>query len=173
MEEINYLKLAINEAWKYQFLTYPNPAVGACVVKDDKVLAVEAHHEAGLPHAEVNALKSAFLNIYPNSEIKNLKSSQDIHTFLIQNHNNFFQDCTIYVTLEPCNHMGKTPACAVLLEKIGIKKVVIGILDPNSKASGGKERLEKAKIEVKVLDDKNSYNLLYPFIKWQKNNFKF
>ncbi len=168
------MKLAITEAWKYQFLTYPNPAVGACVVKDDEVLAVEAHKEAGLAHAEVNALKSAYLTTYPNSQIKNLESSSDIHNFLIQNHNNFFKDCTIYVTLEPCNHIGRTPACAMLLENINIKKVVIGMLDPNNEASGGKQRLENADIEVITDICKEEANdLLLPFIKWQQKNFTF
>ncbi len=60
-----YMKLAIDEAWKYQLLTYPNPAVGCVVVKDGKLLAIEAHKEAGMPHAEVNALKTAIYNYGP------------------------------------------------------------------------------------------------------------
>ena len=96
-----YMKQALIEAWKYQFLTYPNPAVGACVVQDSNILAVEAHHKAGMPHAEVNALKTAFLKKYPNSKLKNLINSYDIHDYLIKNHNNFFNRCEIYVTLEP------------------------------------------------------------------------
>jgi len=169
-----FMQLAINEAWKYQLLTYPNPAVGATVVKSNEVLSVEAHKEAGCPHAEVNALKSAFLQKYPNSNIRDLKTSHDIHNYLSLNHNNFFHNCEIYVTLEPCNHEGKTPACAVLLETIGIKKVYIGTLDPNNEASGGKQRLENSGIEVEVgiCKDKTD-ELLYPFIKWQKNKFTF
>ena len=168
-----YLQLAINEAWKYQLLTYPNPAVGATIVRDGEVLSVEAHTKAGLPHAEVNALKYAFLKSYPNSKVKDLKSSQDIHQFLIKNHNNIFHNCEIYVTLEPCNHIGKTPACSVLLEKIGIKKVYIGTLDLNKIASGGKKRLEDTNIDVEVLNSKKCKNLLYPFTQWKENNFKF
>ena len=168
-----FIKLAIKEAWKYQLRTYPNPAVGATVVKNGQVLAVEAHHEAGLPHAEVNALKTAYLTKYQNSQIKKLNNSKDIHNYLLENHNNFFKDCEIYVTLEPCNHIGKTPACAMLLESIEIKKVYIGTLDPNSEASGGKQRLENANIEVEVINDEDCDNLLLPFIKWQENNFKF
>ncbi len=168
-----YLKKAIDEAWKYQFLTYPNPAVGACVVKDDFVLSCEAHHQAGLPHAEVNALKSAYLTKYPNSDIKNMISSADIHKYLISNHNDFFKDLTIYVTLEPCNHIGKTPSCAMLLVALQIKKVIIGVLDFNKKASGGVQRLENAGIDVEVLNDIDASNLLLPFIKWQKDKFIF
>jgi diaminohydroxyphosphoribosylaminopyrimidine deaminase/5-amino-6-(5-phosphoribosylamino)uracil reductase len=168
-----YLQLAINEAWKYQLLTYPNPVVGATIVRDGEVLSVEAHKKAGLPHAEVNALKYAFLKYYPTSKIKDLKLSQDIHQFLIKNHNNIFHNCEIYITLEPCNHIGKTPACSILLEKIGIKKVYIGILDLNQIAKGGKKRLEDAKIDVEVLNSKECRDLLSPFIKWKENNFKF
>jgi diaminohydroxyphosphoribosylaminopyrimidine deaminase/5-amino-6-(5-phosphoribosylamino)uracil reductase len=52
-----YMQLAVDEAWKYQFLTYPNPAVGATVTKNGKVLSAQAHKKAGKPHAEVLALK--------------------------------------------------------------------------------------------------------------------
>ena len=88
-----YLNLAIKEAWKYQFLTYPNPAVGACIIKEKKILSISAHKLQGKPHAEVNALKEAFLHNYPNSKLKNLKDSLLIHEFLIKNHNNFFHNC--------------------------------------------------------------------------------
>ena len=67
------MSLALKEAWKYQGLTYPNPAVGACIVRNNHIIACEAHKEAGMPHAEVNALKSAFLSINPeNDELKAL-----------------------------------------------------------------------------------------------------
>ena len=117
--------LAIQEAWKYQLLTYPNPAVGATVVKNNQVLSVSAHKESGSSHAEVLALKEAYLTKYPNSELKNINESNKIHKFIILNHNNFFHDCEIYVTLEPCNHIGKTPACAMLLESIKSKKYIL------------------------------------------------
>ena len=168
------MQLAIDEAWKYQLLTYPNPAVGATVVKNNKVLSVAAHKEAGLPHAEVLALKLAYLTQYPNSKVKSLQSSQEIHSFLIENHNQFFHDCEIFVTLEPCNHIGKTPACAMLLESIQIKKVTIGTLDPNQNASGGQERLLKANIEVEVgVCKEKTEKLLYPFFKYQRGHFSF
>ena len=119
-----YMKLAIDEAWKYQLLTYPNPAVGCVIVKDGKLLSIEAHKEAGMPHAEVNALKAAYLLEYPNSILKMKNSSQDIHTFLLENHNGYFNDCEIFVTLEPCNHIGKTPSCANLLKELKPKKAL-------------------------------------------------
>ncbi len=168
------MQLAIDKAWQYQFLTYPNPAVGAVVIKDDKVLSVKAHQEAGKPHAEVLALKEAYLTKYPESSLRDMKDSHIIHEYLTNNHNNFFKDCEIYVTLEPCNHIGKTPACAMLLEAIGIKKVYIGILDPNHEASGGLQRLQDAGIEVVTgICKEQSDSLLESFIKWQKKNFTF
>lgn len=168
------MQLAIDKAWRYQLLTYPNPAVGATVVCNDTILSVEAHKEAGKSHAEVLALKAAFLTKYPQSELQNLEESTLIHHFLINNHSNFFKECEIYVTLEPCNHIGKTPACAMLLEAVGIKKVYIGTLDPNNEASGGLQRLKNTNIEVEVgICKKETDALLYPFIKWKKDNFVF
>ncbi len=169
-----FMKLALNKAWQYQLLTYPNPAVGACVVKDNQVLSVEAHYKAGEPHAEVNALKVAYLSKYQNSPLKQLTSSHDIHNFLSQNHNDFFKDCEIYVTLEPCNHTGKTPACASLLEAVQIQTVYIGSLDPNKQASGGLQRLQNANINVITnICEKEANDLLLPFIKWQEDQFIF
>jgi len=174
MNNNEYMQLAINKAWKYQFLTYPNPAVGATVVKNGEILSVEAHQKAGMPHAEVLALKEAYITYYKNSELKDLQSSLEIHNYLIQNHKDFFKDCEIYVTLEPCNHIGKTPACASLLESIQIKKVYIGTMDCNNEATGGLQRLRDANIEVIVdVCKEQTGELLYPFIKWQKSNFIF
>uniref|UniRef100_UPI004048CCDB bifunctional diaminohydroxyphosphoribosylaminopyrimidine deaminase/5-amino-6-(5-phosphoribosylamino)uracil reductase RibD n=1 Tax=Aliarcobacter sp. TaxID=2321116 RepID=UPI004048CCDB len=169
-----FMKLAIDEAWKYQFLTYPNPAVGCVVVKDGKLLSIEAHQEAGMPHAEVNALKSAYLEYYPNSVLKTTKTSQEIHNYLLDNHNNFFNDCTIYVTLEPCNHVGKTPSCANLLSVLKPKKIVIAHEDMNKDASGGIKTLNLANINVVVgCMRKEASDLLYPFIKWSTSTFIF
>ena len=168
------MSLAIDKAWRYQLLTYPNPAVGCTIVKDAKVLAVGVHKYAGGPHAEVNALKDAFLSQNPNSPLKDIDESHTIHEYLKTNHNGFFNDTEVYVTLEPCNHMGKTPACAMLLEELKPKKVYISVLDPNAKASGGKQRLEKAGIEVEAgLLNKEGNDLLKPFTKWHKDKFSF
>jgi diaminohydroxyphosphoribosylaminopyrimidine deaminase/5-amino-6-(5-phosphoribosylamino)uracil reductase len=168
------MQLAVDKAWEYQFLTYPNPAVGAAVVKNGTLLFVEAHKEAGAPHAEVLALKEAYLTKYPNSSLKFLNDSHEIHHYLTLNHKDFFNDCQIYVTLEPCNHIGKTPACAMLLESVGIEKVYIGTLDPNKQASGGVQRLIDAGIEVETgICKEETDNLLLPFSIWQKRSFKF
>ena len=170
-----FMKLAIDEAWKYQLLTYPNPSVGCVVVRNSsEILAIGAHKEAGKPHAEVNALKEAFLKEYPNSVLKTKSSAFDIHEYLINNHNGFFNDCTIYVTLEPCNHIGKTPSCANLLSKLKPKRVVISLEDTNKEAVGGCETLKSSGIEVSLGCMKNeAYDLLLPFIKWSKSSFIF
>ena len=170
----HFMQLAVDKAWEYQFLTYPNPAVGAAVVKNGTLLSVEAHKEAGAPHAEVLALKEAYLTKYPNNSLKFLNDSHEIHHYLTLNHKDFFNDCQIYVTLEPCNHIGKTPACAMLLESVGIEKVYIGTLDPNKQASGGVQRLIDAGIEVETgICKEETDNLLLPFSIWQKRSFKF
>ncbi|OCL92140.1 bifunctional diaminohydroxyphosphoribosylaminopyrimidine deaminase/5-amino-6-(5-phosphoribosylamino)uracil reductase RibD [Aliarcobacter thereius] len=163
-----FMKLAIDEAWKYQLLTYPNPAVGAAIVKNGQILAIEAHKEAGTPHAEINALKTAFLTEDKNSLLKTLTNSSEIHDFLIKNHNGFFYDCEIYTTLEPCNHIGKTPSCANLLSILKLKRVIIGSYDTNKVASCGIRTLEDANIKVstKVLE-KECDNILIPFKAWQ------
>ncbi|WP_151944193.1 bifunctional diaminohydroxyphosphoribosylaminopyrimidine deaminase/5-amino-6-(5-phosphoribosylamino)uracil reductase RibD [Aliarcobacter butzleri] len=166
-----YMRLAIDEAWKHQLLTYPNPAVGCVIVKNQRLLAVEAHKEAGMPHAEVNALKTAYLKDNPNSILKTKNSSFDIHQFLLQNHNGFFNDCEIYVTLEPCNHIGKTPSCANLLKELKPKRVIISVKDPNKQARGGLETLKNENIDVTLgILEKDGLNLILPFISWQNKS---
>ena len=166
-----FMQLALVEAWKYQGLTYPNPAVGCCVVGEhNEILAVEAHHKAGEPHAEVNALWEAYRAF---NKTPNLKTSHEIHEFLIKNHRGFFNDANVYVTLEPCSHIGKTPSCANLLKILKPKNVTIGWLDPIKEHSGGVEMLKSAGIEVNVLNDKRCYDLIEPFIKWTNDKFIF
>ncbi|MFY4789420.1 bifunctional diaminohydroxyphosphoribosylaminopyrimidine deaminase/5-amino-6-(5-phosphoribosylamino)uracil reductase RibD [Aliarcobacter butzleri] len=166
-----YMRLAIDEAWKHQLLTYPNPAVGCVIVKNQRLLAVEAHKEAGMPHAEVNALKTAYLKDNPNSILKTKNSSFDIHQFLLQNHNGFFNDCEIYVTLEPCNHIGRTPSCANLLKELKPKRVIISVKDPNKQATGGLETLKNENIDVTIgILEKDGLNLILPFISWQNKS---
>ncbi len=169
----HFMQLAVDKAWQYQLLTYPNPAVGATIVQDGKVLSCEAHIKAGGPHAEVNAIKSAFLVLNPSSELKKLTSSLDIHNFLITNHNNIFTNCEIYVTLEPCNHIGKTPSCASLLKELKFNKVIVGKMDPNKQAAGGIATLKNANILVESIQSKECDELLLPFKKWNKDKFIF
>lgn len=161
-----YMELALDEAWKYQGLTYPNPAVGCSVVGcQGELLAVEAHHRAGEPHAEVNALKSAYFKLTNDDNILDIKQSSEIHKYLIKNHKNIFKEVSLYTTLEPCTSEGKTPACASLINSLGIKKVYIGSSDSyQDKFSGDaiygvlKERCDE---------------LVKPFNLWQKDKFVF
>jgi len=170
-----FMNLAIDEAWKYQFLTYPNPAVGCVVVKGEgEILSIEAHKEAGMPHAEVNALKAAYLKYYPNDLLKIISDPFKIHEYLIKNHNGFFNDCTVFVTLEPCNHVGKTPSCANLIKELKPKKVVVAHKDLNKAASGGCETLKSHNIDIELgCMKKEAYELLYPFLKWNSGTFIF
>jgi diaminohydroxyphosphoribosylaminopyrimidine deaminase/5-amino-6-(5-phosphoribosylamino)uracil reductase len=143
------MSLALKEAWKYQGLTYPNPAVGCLILSESgEILSVEAHKVAGAPHAEVEALKSAYYKLTDDSEILELMESSDIHTFLLKNHNNIFKNVTIYTTLEPCSHVGKTPSCANLISSLGVKKVYVGSYDFNEEASNGNQKLLDSGIEV-------------------------
>ena len=104
--------------------TYPNPSVGCCIVLDDKIIGEGCTSKAGGNHAEVNAINSV--------EDKSLLKLS-----------------TIYVTLEPCCHHGKTPPCVDKIIASGMKKVVIGIKDPNPLVCGkGIEKLKENGIEV-------------------------
>ena len=85
-----FISLAIKKAWEYQLLTYPNPAVGAIVVKDGKILSISAHKNSGKPHAEVEAIKEAYYKLTNNKNILELKFANEIHEFLYKNHNNIF-----------------------------------------------------------------------------------
>jgi diaminohydroxyphosphoribosylaminopyrimidine deaminase/5-amino-6-(5-phosphoribosylamino)uracil reductase len=170
-----FMNLALKEAWKYQGLTYPNPAVGCSIVgKNNELLAVEAHQKAGFAHAEVLALQSAYFKLTNDSRILDLASSSDIHTFLLQNHKNCFKNISLYSTLEPCSHVGKTPSCASLISKLGIKKVFVGFNDINEQASGGNEMLVKSGVDVQTsLLKKKSQDLIAPFNTWNKKRFVF
>ena len=106
--------------------TYPNPLVGSVIVHNDRIIGEGWHYKTGLPHAEVNA-------------IANVREA------------NLLKEATIYVSLEPCSHFGKTPPCADLIIEKGIKKVVIGSTDPNPKVAGcGIKKLMEAGCEVIV-----------------------
>lgn len=104
--------------------TAPNPMVGAVIVHEGKIIGEGYHHRYGEAHAEVNAIRSV-------KNVELLKSS------------------TIYVSLEPCSHYGKTPPCADKIIEMGIPRVVVGSTDPHDKVNGkGIEKLRNAGIEV-------------------------
>ncbi len=168
-----YMNLALREAWKYQGLTYPNPAVGCTMVgKNGEILAVEAHHKAGKAHAEVNALKSAYYKLTNDEYILALDTSIDIHTYLLSNHNNIFKNTKLYTTLEPCAHYGKTPSCASLISELGILEVYVGSYDTNSIAQKGNLILSKNSCTVYTeLLQKECDDLVLPFKRSLEENF--
>jgi diaminohydroxyphosphoribosylaminopyrimidine deaminase / 5-amino-6-(5-phosphoribosylamino)uracil reductase len=119
-----YMQLALENALAMKGQTDPNPLVGSVIVNENRVVGIGAHLKAGEPHAEIHALRMA---------------------------GDKARGGTIYVTLEPCSHHGRTGPCAVAIAEAGIKKVVIAALDPNPLVSGrGVKILEDAGIEVEV-----------------------
>ena len=164
-----YMNLAISQAWKTQTLTLPNPAVACLILHNNEILALESHQKSGFPHAEVLACKSAFMKLSDNRELENIQDSNKIHEFLSANHNNIFKDCEFFVTLEPCNHYGKTPPCAKLLEELKPKRIIIGTNDTHKIASGGAARLKD--IEVSLVLSSKAESLLYPFKCLQRGRF--
>ncbi|MGF6905587.1 bifunctional diaminohydroxyphosphoribosylaminopyrimidine deaminase/5-amino-6-(5-phosphoribosylamino)uracil reductase RibD [Fusobacterium sp. PH5-44] len=117
-----YMKEAMKLSLLGEGHVNPNPYVGAVVVKDGKIIGKGYHKEHGGPHAEVFALEEAGENA---------------------------KGATIYVTLEPCSHYGKTPPCAKKIVEMGIKKCIISCLDPNPLVSGnGVKYLKENGVEV-------------------------
>jgi diaminohydroxyphosphoribosylaminopyrimidine deaminase/5-amino-6-(5-phosphoribosylamino)uracil reductase len=114
------MTLAIDLAKEGENRVSPNPMVGAVIVKDSKIIGSGYHRGFGADHAEVDAIKNC---------------KEDL------------QGATIYVSLEPCNHYGKTPPCTKSIVDAGISKVVCAVLDPNPKAQGGLEYLRSKGIE--------------------------
>jgi diaminohydroxyphosphoribosylaminopyrimidine deaminase/5-amino-6-(5-phosphoribosylamino)uracil reductase len=143
-----YMQLALNEAWKYQGLTYPNPAVGAVVTHRGQIVAIAAHQQAGTSHAEVLALVAAYEAMTGNGIDFDRMDARAAHAFLLDLPRGFFTECAIYVTLEPCSHEGKTPSCASLLERLHLARVVIGARDPIVGHGGGADRLSDVTIGV-------------------------
>ncbi len=168
-----YMQLALNEAWKYQLLTYPNPAVGAVVVQKGAILAIEAHQKAGASHAEVLALVKAYETLSGQTIDFDRSDAQRAHDFLLELPKGFFAGCAIYVTLEPCSHHGKTPSCASLLTQLGLKEVVVGIADPIEGHGGGMERIAhtgRTKVRSGLLAEACEA-LIEPFLIWQERAF--
>ncbi|KAI4355058.1 hypothetical protein L6164_003871 [Bauhinia variegata] len=119
-----YMRRCVELARKAVGHTSPNPVVGCVIVKDGKVVGEGFHPKAGQPHAEVFALRNA---------------------------GDLAENATAYVSLEPCNHFGRTPPCTEALIKAKVKKVVVGMVDQNpTVASRGVKRLRDASIEVVV-----------------------
>jgi diaminohydroxyphosphoribosylaminopyrimidine deaminase / 5-amino-6-(5-phosphoribosylamino)uracil reductase len=113
------MRRALDRAARGLYTTTPNPRVGCVVTRGDDVVGEGWHEKAGGPHAELRALE-------------NIDAA----------------GATVYVTLEPCSHQGRTPPCVELLVKKKVKRVVAAMLDPNPQAAGGLERLRAAGVEV-------------------------
>ena len=166
------MQLALNKAWEYQTLTYPNPAVGATVVKDGAILSVSAHRRAGESHAEVVALAEAYEKLSGKEFGVDKYNAKDAHNFLLSLPKDFFSECEIFVTLEPCSHHGKTPSCASLISALKLKRVYIGAKDPIESHSGGIKILQNTNIEVETeIMQKECQALIEPFVIWQKRAF--
>lgn len=169
------MDLALDAAWDYQLLTFPNPAVGAvCIGEHGEILSIGAHKKAGGPHAEVYALRDAYIHLSGDTALQDCDDSTLIHTYLRDNHKDCFKSVSMAVTLEPCAHHGKTPSCARLICDLGIKKISIASKDPNPMAAGGSFLLKEAGVEciVGVLEAQGD-TLLAPFVAWQVRPFVF
>lgn len=124
MTDHHYMQMAIDLAAMASGQTAPNPVVGAVLVKAGQVVGLGAHLRAGTPHAEVHALRMA------GSEARG---------------------ATLYVTLEPCSHTGRTPPCATALIEAGVSRAFVAMVDPFPAVAGqGIARLEQAGIDVYV-----------------------
>lgn len=123
-KDIEYLKLALRLAKKGLGRTYPNPMVGAVLVKNGKIVSRGYHRKAGLPHAEIEALRIAGTRA---------------------------KGSTLYINLEPCDHWGRTPPCVPKIVEAKVARVVCCSLDPNRKVCGkGIRALRRAGIKVSV-----------------------
>ena len=193
MNDEFYMDLALSEAWKFQILTYPNPAVG-CLILDEngQILSCKAHEKAGYLHAEPTTIffalckkskkfKDDFIKAYNAKFSSNIKEDEFgllepkfTYEFILKNHSNLLKNAKAYVTLEPCLHHGKTPPCVNLLKELGFRDVIIGSHDENQIASGGGNLLKSAGIKVKfgVLKERCD-KLLEPFLAHQNGGFSF
>ena len=131
MEYANYIAHCIEIARRGEYFVAPNPMVGAVLVDADGTILAEGWHEKyGEGHAEVNCFRHL-----ETSKYRDLEMSK----------------CTLFVSLEPCSHYGKTPPCAKLIIEKGVGRVVVGMLDPNPLVAGkGVQMLRDAGIEVIV-----------------------
>src|SRR5579862_7764671 len=117
--------------------TAPNPMVGAVLVRDGEIIGEGYHARYGADHAEIVALRSA---------------------------GDLARGSTLYVTLEPCAHHGKTPPCADAIVSAGVARVVAATADPSPAAAGGAQRLRDANIEVTLgVDERAARELNAPF----------
>ena len=144
MQDEFFMRQAIKLAEKGRFAVRPNPLVGCVLVRDGKIIAEGWHDHLGGLHAEQMAIADA--------------EARGVET----------QGSIAYVTLEPCNHFGRTPPCSEALMWAGVKKVIIGVADPNPTVRGGGiEALSKEGIEVEIgVLEKECYEQMSGFMHW-------
>lgn len=144
IEDEKFMRLALELAKRGEGWVNPNPMVGAVIVKDGKIIGMGWHRKFGEKHAEVNAIEDAKAKGY------------DV------------RGATMYVTLEPCSHLGKQPPCADRIIQEGFKRAVVSMKDPNPLVAGrGIEKMRKAGIEVEVgLLEEEARRLNEIFIKY-------
>jgi len=147
-EKEKWMRLALSLAKKGEGKVSPNPMVGAVLVKNGKLIAKGYHRYFGGPHAEVEAIQRAKDKV---------------------------RGCTLYVTLEPCSHYGKTPPCTQAIIRAGIRRVVIATLDPNPINSGrGVQELKKAGIEIELgVCEEEATKVNEAFFKFMKKKIPF
>lgn len=140
-DDVKYMRRALELAEQGRGAVEPNPMVGAVLVKDGQIIGEGWHRIFGEAHAEINALTQAGASA---------------------------KDATLYVTLEPCCHFGKTPPCSQAVVNAGIRRVVIGMLDPFPKvAGGGRQQLLDSGIEVTVgIEESAAQELNAPYLKF-------
>lgn len=138
-----FMRRAMELAARGQYAAAPNPMVGCVIVSEEGTVIGEGWHRAyGQAHAEAEA-----------------------HASVAGKHREGLARSTWYVTLEPCNHVGKTPACAGLIRRVGPKRVVVGLVDPNPRVEGGgMQRLRNAGIQVES-------GCLEAELRWQNRRF--
>ena len=137
MDYANYIAHCIEIARRGEYYVAPNPMVGAVLVRnsDETIIAEGWHEKYGEGHAEVNCFRHAENNVQRDD----VQCTKD------------YKDCTLFVSLEPCSHYGKTPPCAKLIIEKGVGHVVVGMTDPNPMVAGrGIQMLRDAGIEVTV-----------------------
>lgn len=139
----HWMRLALAEARRAEGQTRPNPPVGAVLVREGRLLASGFHRAAGLPHAEVEVLRAA------------------APAFAAAG-------ATLYVTLEPCSTQGRTPPCTAAILAAGLRRVVVGALDPNPRHGGrGITLLRDAGVEVRTgVLKREATDLIAPFAAW-------
>ena len=165
MEYANYIARCIEIARRGEYFVAPNPMVGAVLVRnsDEQIIAEGWHERYGEGHAEVNCFRNLDMSKYRYVDMSK---------------------CTLFVSLEPCSHYGKTPPCAKLIIDKGVGRVVVGMLDPNPLVAGkGVQMLREAGIEVVVgvLEDQcrelnkrflclHEQHRPYVILKWAQTN---